>query len=104
FILSESTFLEEPVGEESHQHDGGGEDGEPVAPAGVDGAVGDEAEAGVGRGLDMQRERAAKASGGVDGGGDAVVGGAQDPAAVFGGAHAHDAEMLLARGALAEPA
>ena len=39
---------------------------------------------------------------GIDGGGDAVVGGAQNPAAILGGAHAHDLQVLLARGALAE--
>jgi len=44
------------------------------------------------------------AAAGVDGGADAVVGGAQDPAAVFGGAHADDFEMLGVRGAVSEVA
>ena len=42
--------------------------------------------------------------GGVDYGADAVVGGADDPAAVLGGAHAHDVQVLVTRLALAEPA
>ena len=43
-------------------------------------------------------------SGRVDHGADAVVGGADDPAAVFGGAHADDLQMLVARLAFAKPA
>ena len=35
---------------------------------------------------------------------DAVIGGAQNPAAIFRGAHAHDQQVLLARRAVAEPA
>ncbi len=44
------------------------------------------------------------AAGGIDGGRDAVVCGAKNPAGVFGGAHAHDLQVLVARLAFAEPA
>ncbi len=38
----------------------------------------------------------------IDSGGDAVVGRTQQPAPIFGGAHAGDLQVLLARGAVAE--
>ena len=50
-----------------------------------------------------RRQAAANAARGVDDGGNPVVGGAQNPAPVFGGAHAYDVQVLPARGALAEP-
>jgi len=41
---------------------------------------------------------------GVDSRSDAIVGGAQDPAPVFGGTHSYDFQVLLVREAMAEVA
>src|SRR5215471_9766983 len=70
----------------------------------VESLLGDVAEAGVGSRLSKQWQSPSQAAGGIDRPSNAVIGGSQDPAAVLGGAHAHDHEMLLARSAFAEPA
>ena len=74
--------------------DGGAEVGEEVAVGGVEGDVALVAEGDVEAGAAMARSGHGDVAAWVDGGGDAGVGGAQDPAMVFDGAHAHHIQVL----------
>ncbi len=77
---------------------------EPVAVAGVERRFPDVGIVHGSGGFLVGRQGFGDVAGGVDHGGDAVVGGAENPAAIFGGAHADQQQVLLARGAVAEVA
>src|SRR5690349_23965460 len=76
--------------------------GEPIAKANVGSQSGFRVVAEDGGSLRVQRQARNLAPGGIDHRGDAVVGGAQNPTAILGRAHAYQFQMLLACGAVAE--
>src|SRR5271170_3698197 len=91
----------------NHQQNSGNqhaEPSEPIAETRVDGLVGAKIVRQIRCGPHIPRQGAEDASVGIDGSGDAVVRGAHDPAAVFDGANARHAQMLLRGGGVAEPA
>ena len=78
--------------------------GEEIAVRGVEGEVVLVAEADPDAGADVARSGGDDSTVGCDGGGDSGVGGAEDPAVIFDGAHADHVEVLPRGAGVAVPA
>src|SRR5207253_259823 len=91
-------FLAKSAKNYRQEREGCASPAEPIAVPGIEGLVLAIGEGELSGGLSEWRQSAHHATGGIDRGGHAVIGGAHDPSRVFGGAHADYQEMLLTRG------